>query len=84
MSNDRLAHFMHQPTSITFGVRQWMIRLQENGVNGILADEMGLGKVRVAEQALSLHSYFRIIVHTGDFVVDLPKRQCNPFQYWFT
>ena len=23
----------------------WMIRLQENGVNGILADEMGLGKV---------------------------------------
>jgi SWI/SNF-related matrix-associated actin-dependent regulator of chromatin subfamily A member 5 len=24
----------------------WMIRLQENGVNGILADEMGLGKVR--------------------------------------
>jgi SWI/SNF-related matrix-associated actin-dependent regulator of chromatin subfamily A member 5 len=26
----------------------WMIRLQENGVNGILADEMGLGKVRGA------------------------------------
>ena len=25
----------------------WMIRLQENGVNGILADEMGLGKVSV-------------------------------------
>ena len=22
----------------------WMIRLQENGINGILADEMGLGK----------------------------------------
>jgi SNF2 family DNA or RNA helicase len=21
----------------------WMIRLQENGINGILADEMGLG-----------------------------------------
>ena len=25
----------------------WMIRLQENGVNGILADEMGLGKVSI-------------------------------------
>ena len=24
----------------------WMIRLQENGINGILADEMGLGKIR--------------------------------------
>ena len=23
----------------------WMIRLQENGINGILADEMGLGKL---------------------------------------
>ena len=41
-----------QPTTLGFGkMRQyqleglnWMIRLQENGVNGILADEMGLGK----------------------------------------
>jgi hypothetical protein len=23
----------------------WMIRLEENGINGILADEMGLGKL---------------------------------------
>jgi len=30
---------------LTFEGLNWMIRLQENGVNGILADEMGLGKV---------------------------------------
>ena len=24
---------------------KWMVRLQENGINGILADEMGLGNV---------------------------------------
>jgi SWI/SNF-related matrix-associated actin-dependent regulator of chromatin subfamily A member 5 len=41
-----------QPSSLMGKMRQyqleglnWMIRLQENGVNGILADEMGLGKV---------------------------------------
>lgn len=41
-----------QPSTIGFGKMRdyqleglnWMIRLQENGVNGILADEMGLGK----------------------------------------
>ena len=40
-----------QPTTIGFGKMRdyqleglnWMVRLQENGVNGILADEMGLG-----------------------------------------
>ena len=39
-----------QPTTLSFGKMRpyqleglnWMIRLQENGVNGILADEMGL------------------------------------------
>ena len=39
-----------QPTTLGFGKMRpyqleglnWMIRLQENGVNGILADEMGL------------------------------------------
>ena len=42
-----------QPSTLNGKMRQyqleglnWMIRLQENGVNGILADEMGLGKVR--------------------------------------
>ena len=42
-----------QPACIKFGMMRpyqleglnWMIKLQENGVNGILADEMGLGKV---------------------------------------
>ena len=41
-----------QPSTLGFGKLRpyqleglnWMIRLQENGVNGILADEMGLGK----------------------------------------
>lgn len=40
-----------QPTTLGFGKMRdyqleglnWMVRLQENGVNGILADEMGLG-----------------------------------------
>jgi hypothetical protein len=26
----------------------WMIKLQENGINGILADEMGLGDVELS------------------------------------
>ena len=42
-----------QPTVITGGTMRaykleglnWLIRLQENGINGILADEMGLGGV---------------------------------------
>jgi len=32
----------------------WMIRLQENGINGILADEMGLGKTL---QSISILGY---------------------------
>ena len=44
-----------QPSTLGFGQMRpyqlealnWMIRLQENGVNGILADEMGLGKTYV-------------------------------------
>ena len=24
----------------------WMVKLQENGINGILADEMGLGETK--------------------------------------
>jgi SWI/SNF-related matrix-associated actin-dependent regulator of chromatin subfamily A member 5 len=34
----------------------WMIRLQENGVNGILADEMGLGKTL---QSISILVYMQ-------------------------
>ena len=34
----------------------WMIRLQENGINGILADEMGLGKHSYNSSLLTPHS----------------------------
>ena len=41
-----------QPSTIVFGTMKqyqieglnWMIHLQDRGLNGILADEMGLGK----------------------------------------
>ena len=32
----------------------WMLRLQEHGVNGILADEMGLGKTLQSISVLAL------------------------------
>ena len=43
---------LKQPSCVSGGAMRayqleglnWMIRLQENGINGILADEMGLGK----------------------------------------
>ena len=52
-----------QPTTLGFGkMRQyqleglnWMVRLQENGVNGILADEMGLG----VSSLVFLHAFKR-------------------------
>lgn len=53
MGEEREAHFLlKQPSTIKNGQLRayqleglnWMIRLQDNGINGILADEMGLGK----------------------------------------
>ncbi|CAN0446314.1 unnamed protein product, partial [Laminaria digitata] len=51
-----------QPDCIKFGTMRhyqleglnWMIRLNENGINGILADEMGLGKTL---QSISVLAY---------------------------
>ena len=51
-----------QPTSLGFGKMRayqleglnWMIRLQENGVNGILADEMGLVRTHFHVSSLVL------------------------------
>ncbi|CAM9610593.1 unnamed protein product [Ascophyllum nodosum] len=51
-----------QPDCIKFGTMRhyqleglnWMIRLDENGINGILADEMGLGKTL---QSISILAY---------------------------
>mmetsp|Transcript_5226 Transcript_5226/g.9331 ORF Transcript_5226/g.9331 Transcript_5226/m.9331 type:complete len:962 (-) Transcript_5226:1639-4524(-) len=49
----------------------WMIRLQENGVNGILADEMGLGKTM---QAISILVYMlEFKSDTGPHLIIVPK-----------
>jgi SWI/SNF-related matrix-associated actin-dependent regulator of chromatin subfamily A member 5 len=53
-----------QPSTIGFGKMReyqleglnWMVRLQENGVNGILADEMGLG----VSSSVYLHAFNRL------------------------
>eukprot|EP00934_Nitzschia_sp_Nitz4_P004538 Nitzschia sp. Nitz4//scaffold162_size51285//15820//20464//NITZ4_006968-RA/size51285-processed-gene-0.20-mRNA-1//1//CDS//3329537970//4528//frame0 len=68
-----------QPTTLGFGTMRpyqleglnWMIRLQENGVNGILADEMGLGKTL---QSISILVYMLEYQHnTGPHLVVVPK-----------
>ncbi|CAJ1954328.1 unnamed protein product [Cylindrotheca closterium] len=68
-----------QPTTIGFGkMRQyqleglnWMVRLQENGVNGILADEMGLGKTL---QSISVLVYMLEYQNsTGPHLIVVPK-----------
>ncbi|KAL7550037.1 hypothetical protein ACHAWF_013276 [Thalassiosira exigua] len=49
----------------------WMIRLQENGVNGILADEMGLGKTM---QSISILVYMmEFKADNGPHLIIVPK-----------
>eukprot|EP00804_Cyclotella_cryptica_P021885 CCRYP_000846-RA/>CCRYP_000846-RA protein AED:0.28 eAED:0.28 QI:206/0.85/0.87/1/1/1/8/1264/1475 len=49
----------------------WMIRLQENGVNGILADEMGLGKTM---QSISILVYMmECKADNGPHLIIVPK-----------
>ncbi|KAG7359848.1 SNF2-related protein [Nitzschia inconspicua] len=68
-----------QPTSLGFGKMRdyqleglnWMIRLQENGVNGILADEMGLGKTL---QSISILVYMMEYQNdNGPHIIIVPK-----------
>jgi SWI/SNF-related matrix-associated actin-dependent regulator of chromatin subfamily A member 5 len=68
-----------QPTTLGFGKMRayqleglnWMIRLQENGVNGILADEMGLGKTL---QSISVLVYMLEYQHlNGPHLIVVPK-----------
>jgi SWI/SNF-related matrix-associated actin-dependent regulator of chromatin subfamily A member 5 len=68
-----------QPSTLSHGkMRQyqleglnWMIRLQENGVNGILADEMGLGKTL---QSLSTLVYMQEYQNqNGPHLIVVPK-----------
>ncbi len=49
----------------------WMVRLQENGVNGILADEIGLGKTL---QSISVLVYMQEYTGVnGTHLVVVPK-----------
>ncbi|CAB9508745.1 Probable chromatin-remodeling complex ATPase chain [Seminavis robusta] len=68
-----------QPTTLGFGKMRtyqleglnWMIRLQENGVNGILADEMGLGKTLQSISVLVYMLEYRKV--TGPHLIVVPK-----------
>lgn len=81
-----------QPSSIVGGTMKpyqieglnWMIRLQENGINGILADEMGLGKTL---QSISVIAYMHEFKHvSGPHLIMVPKSTlpnwCNEFKKW--
>ncbi|CAM9986512.1 unnamed protein product, partial [Hapterophycus canaliculatus] len=49
----------------------WMIRLNDNGINGILADEMGLGKTL---QSISVLAYMHEYKHiSGPHIILVPK-----------
>ena len=62
----------------------WLIRLQENGINGILADEMGLGKTFQSISILAYTKEFRKI--TGPHLIVVPKSTLsnwmNEFARW--
>lgn len=68
-----------QPSTLGFGTMRpyqleglnWMIRLQENGVNGILADEMGLGKTLQSISVLVYMNEYRGV--TGPHLIVVPK-----------
>jgi SWI/SNF-related matrix-associated actin-dependent regulator of chromatin subfamily A member 5 len=84
---------LSQPPSITGGAMRsyqleglnWMIKLNDNNINGILADEMGLGKTL---QTISLLAYLKENRNINDphdhYIVIVPKstvsnwmRECN-------
>ncbi|CAM9932061.1 unnamed protein product, partial [Discosporangium mesarthrocarpum] len=68
-----------QPDCIKFGKLRhyqleglnWMIRLNENGINGILADEMGLGKTLQSISVLAYMHEFKAI--SGPHIILVPK-----------
>jgi len=83
-------YLMTQPTTIGFGKMRpyqleglnWMIRLQENGVNGILADEMGLGKTL---QSIAILVYMlEYQQRTGPHLVVVPKSVLSNWMLEFT
>jgi len=75
----RTTRLLKQPKCIKFGEMRnyqleglnWMIKLNENGVNGILADEMGLGKTL---QSISMLGYLKEARGiSGPHIVITPK-----------
>ena len=66
-----------QPTLISGGIMrgyqieglQWMLNLDQNGINGILADEMGLGKTI---QTISLFAHLIELGVRGPFLIIAP------------
>jgi len=78
-TEQKTTYLTAQPSTLGFGTMRayqveglnWMIRLQENGVNGILADEMGLGKTLQSISVLVyMQEYLRV---TGPHLIVVPK-----------
>ena len=78
LNSRRVTRLDKQPSNVMGEMRayqleglNWMIKLQENGVNGILADEMGLGKTL---QSISLMGYLQETKGiSGPHIVVTPK-----------
>eukprot|EP01038_Epipyxis_sp_PR26KG_P008238 gene8238-11148_t len=80
VANKKESFFLlKQPSIISGGAMRnyqldglnWMIKLQENGINGILADEMGLGKTLQSISILAFMKEFRDI--SGPHLIMVPK-----------
>jgi SWI/SNF-related matrix-associated actin-dependent regulator of chromatin subfamily A member 5 len=93
LNEDSQAHFLlQQPSSIKNGQLRayqleglnWMIRLQDNGINGILADEMGLGKTLQSISVLAYNNEYLGV--GGPHLILVPKSTlanwCNEFRKW--
>ncbi|CAN0424973.1 unnamed protein product [Ectocarpus sp. 13 AM-2016] len=79
MKNRETTFLTKQPDCIKFGKMRhyqleglnWMIRLNDNGINGILADEMGLGKTLQSISVLAyMHEYKGV---SGPHIILVPK-----------
>lgn len=91
--DERQATFLtSQPSTLGFGKMRdyqleglnWMIRLQENGVNGILADEMGLVSIVVPRKRCAVIGPFR---HLMTYIISLNRffraKRCSLYLYLY-
>lgn len=77
-----------QPTTLAFGKMRpyqveglnWMIRLQENGVNGILADEMGLVSCR--QFCAVIGRFLEFYANVLDPFHTIREKHFNRYRYW--